>query len=243
VDAHAIQDHSANAWCDVRGILRIGRAHHGACGLQPGAQYRLAFVTSTTRTAFDGNATVYNSTVTTRANTVPQLVALGTTWKAIVSTRGNAGGENPVPGITAWDNTATNPSVSVGVPVYDLAGNLLATNNADMWDENGLLDGIHYIENGTTSPNNIGLVWTGIDAPYPNAQAHALGNSTAWVGINVMGGDTWWASYNSSESFSNSHPIYGISGIITVVPEPSTYALAAFGVIGLLACRRRIRCR
>ena len=207
-------------------------------GLHSGDQYRLAFVTSTTRTAFTGDAAAYNSTVTARANSVAQLAALGTTWKAIVSTAG-LGGENPVPAVAAWDNTATNPSVSTGVPVYDLAGHLLAVNNADIWDENGMLRAIQYVENGTSGANDIGLVWTGVDAPFSSAQAHPLGGSTAWVGINVMGGDTWWASYNSSESFSNQHAIYGISGILTAVPEPSTCLLAGGGLLALLLTARR----
>ncbi|MBI1923977.1 hypothetical protein HYR99_06980 [Candidatus Poribacteria bacterium] len=54
--------------------------------LTPGAQYRLAFVTSTTRDALSSNIADYNTFVSNAANAVPELAALGTTWRAIAST-------------------------------------------------------------------------------------------------------------------------------------------------------------
>ena len=55
-------------------------------GLNPGDQYRLAFVTSTTRDATSGNIAVYNEFVTASATAQAELNALGTTWTAIAST-------------------------------------------------------------------------------------------------------------------------------------------------------------
>ncbi len=79
--------------------------------LNPGDQYRLAFVTSTITNPFSSDIETYNSYVTGRANTVPELVALGTTWKVIGSTAAT----------DARDNTHTNPFLDrVGVPLYML---------------------------------------------------------------------------------------------------------------------------
>ena len=55
-------------------------------GLNPGDSYRLAFVTSTGIDATSPVIATYNSFVTAVAGTVPELVALGTTWAAIGST-------------------------------------------------------------------------------------------------------------------------------------------------------------
>jgi hypothetical protein len=56
-------------------------------GLSPGDEYRLVFVTSTTRNATSSNIADYNLFVTGVANTIPELLALGTTWSATGSTR------------------------------------------------------------------------------------------------------------------------------------------------------------
>lgn len=93
-------------------------------GLNPGDQYRLAFVTGTVRDATSTNIADYNNFVTTAANSEPALAALSTTWNAIASTNS----------INARDNTTTNPFVSAGVPIFRLDGNLVAASNADLWD-------------------------------------------------------------------------------------------------------------
>ncbi len=54
--------------------------------LNPDEQYRLAFFTSTLTNPFSAAIETYDSDVTARTNTVPELVALGTTWKVIGST-------------------------------------------------------------------------------------------------------------------------------------------------------------
>src|SRR5262245_19190294 len=92
-------------------------------GLNPGDLYRLAFVTSTTRSAYSSNIDDYNTFVTNVANTVPELASLGTTWKAIGSTAT----------VDARDNTGTNPVPDgVGVPIFLLNDTLLAADNFDL---------------------------------------------------------------------------------------------------------------
>jgi hypothetical protein len=106
--------------------------------LAPGTQYRLVFVTNGTRDATSFDINDYNTFVTnqvTGSALATQLTTagfnLGTiTWKAIASTQ--AGGSST--GVTARDNTGTNPS-STGVPIYLIDGNRVANNNADLWDK------------------------------------------------------------------------------------------------------------
>ena len=93
--------------------------------LAPGDQYRLVFVTSTTRDATSSNIGDYNTFVTNAAAAVTELAALGTTWSAIGSTAT----------VDARDNTGTNPfSDGAGVRIYDLLGTKVADTNSDLWD-------------------------------------------------------------------------------------------------------------
>ena len=87
-----------------------------------GDKYRLAFVTSTTRDATDILIGPYNDFVGGVAALVPELSALGTTWKVIGSTAFT----------DARDNTGTNPSFFSGVPVYTLVNMRIADDNADL---------------------------------------------------------------------------------------------------------------
>jgi hypothetical protein len=200
--------------------------------LNPGDKYRLAFVTSTTRDATDVLIGPYNDFVTAVAAGVPELAALGTTWKAIGSTTG----------IDARDNTGTNPNVSAGVPIYRLDDTRIADNNADLWD--GLISAhLGLNESGSLVGSGV-RVWTGT-SPEGTASFRILGdpefavyggagNTTAFW-INVAG----WAP-------GNTETLYAMSGALTVIPEPSTMILACFGataVVGWQLRRRRHRRR
>lgn len=120
-------------------------------GLNIGDQYRLVFVTSGTRNAQSSNIADYNSFVTTQANQSAALTALGTTWTVIGSTST----------VDARDNTGTNPDTSVGVPIYNLQGQLNAANNSDLWD-GSLLNPIRFNQVGLV--NDAPEVFTGSDS-------------------------------------------------------------------------------
>ena len=94
-------------------------------GLNPGDQYRLAFVTSTTRDATSTVIADYNAFVTGVANAVTDLAALGTTWTAIASTQT----------VNARDNTSTDPTTDgTGHSIFLLDGDKLADDYVDLWD-------------------------------------------------------------------------------------------------------------
>jgi hypothetical protein len=116
--------------------------------LNPGDHYSLAFVTSATRGATSSNIADYNAFVTTDANSVPALAALGTTWTAIAS----AASAN------ADDNTNTNPSMDpIGVPIYTLGNTLIASTNTALWS-GSITSPISFEDNGWLATV---VVWTG----------------------------------------------------------------------------------
>ena len=117
--------------------------------LDPGDEYRLAFVTSERRNGLSSEIPSYNTFVTSVANTQPALALLGTTWKAIGSTAT----------VDARDNNGTNPDIEgVGVPIFLLNDTLLANDNLDFWD-GSILVPFEIDEGGTAI--SLSFVWTG----------------------------------------------------------------------------------
>ncbi len=199
--------------------------------LDPGETYRLAFVTSTVRDALSSDIADYNSFVAAVAAGVPELAALETTWTAIGSTAT----------VDARDNTGTNPS-SAGVPIYRLDDTRIANDNADLWD-GGLAAPIYFAEDGGPPPEyNVilsGTTYAGVaDAIRPLG---ALGNVNMADPRSALGG---WI-HDAAAAGSTPRPMYGMSGILKVVPEPSTLFLVCSGAIAVVGCLfgRRRRCR
>ena len=199
--------------------------------LSPGAQYRLAFVTSTTRDASSSNIADYNAFVTGVANAVSQLSALGATWTAIGST--NA--------VAARDNTSTNPGVDgTGVPIFLLDDTLLATGNADLWD-GSITNPLRIDQTGTlvVGGGSASFVWTGSNVSGTQAGFNLnLGNGTPFHG-NITSTSSGWIAANNLSSLNSFH-LYAISSTLTVIPEPGTAALLALGLIALGVARRNV---
>ena len=209
-------------------------------GLSPGDQYRLAFVTSTTRDALSSNIADYNAFVSSAANSNPDLAALGTTWTAIAST----------PTVAARDNTGTNPSNAVGVPIYRLDDTLIATNNSDLWDL-GILNPISIDETGSS---RLTWVYTGTTA-LGESFSQSLGTVDRVTGFRewVTFGTTsmltpefsfWWINVEAT-SQGGSGSFYGISSPLTVpyaTPLPAAVFLFGSAFAGLLGVswRRRL---
>jgi hypothetical protein len=204
--------------------------------LNPGDQYRLAFETSTRRDASSSNIADYNAFVSAVANTVPELVALGTTWKAIGSTEA----------VDARDNTSTNPFSAVGVPIYRLDGRRIANNNADLWDGR-LLAALELSETGAITPGSP-EVWTGtgsdgVAGPVSEFSGWALG---AHPSHNIIVGwdfrpETW--VHATAWFVGGQFPYYAISGELTVVPEPGTMILGCLGALAVVGWQLRRRYR
>ncbi|MEX0979425.1 MAG: hypothetical protein WDZ48_11255 [Pirellulales bacterium] len=189
--------------------------------LNVGDKYRLAFVTSATRDATSPLIADYNDFVTAVANGVPELAALGTTWSAVAST----------PGVDAFDNTDTDPFADSGVPIYRLDDIRIANDNSDLWD-GSILAPLSKPEVGQLLENMI--VWTGTSTA--GTGLFALSDVTPLVGDSSSTSATW---INEAASGSNTdvHHLYGISGELTVVPEPITIWLACIGILALAGWR------
>jgi hypothetical protein len=199
-------------------------------GLPAGSSYRLVFATDTAMTGVSSDIDVYNNFVTTVANTEPKLTALGTTWRAIASTSS----------VDARDNTGTNPA-SMGVPIYNMVGQLIATSNADLWDGT-IAHAIFFNQHGQPPPPGQQVVWTGTQ-PAGIAE-NPLGMAFPAWGEGDYADNEWvfasYGTYGSEREFL----FYGLSGVLTVVPEPSTIVPAALGAAAALAIwitRRRSR--
>jgi hypothetical protein len=205
----------------VGGFLRVSVAFlaavlaaqstHGAIITVPtdlafGDQYRLVFVTSTTR---DGTAipiSTYNTFVNNVAQSVPELASLNTTWTAIGSTRD----------IDAKDNIG-----SFGIPIYNLGDTRVSDNEAGLWD--GSLDSaVALTELGSAPASNV--VWTGtlVNGTKDN---FALGSTRPSIGFSSESSSSW-ISYENRDP-SGTYHFYAISGTLAQVPGPSALWLSA----------------
>jgi hypothetical protein len=202
-------------------------------GLNPGDHYRLAFMTSTSTHASSSDIADYNAFVSLVASSVPELASLPTSWHAIASTGA----------VAAKDNTTTNPSVSIGDPIYNLGGVLVASTNLALWSAstNNLSGPINTDEHGTSRTSAV-FTGTQVDGSIATSHLGLSAGSLASTGASSATNVEWIAF--SSTNNTVSRPLYAMSGVLTVVPEPSTIVLlAGFAIGNLLACgwRRRKR--
>jgi hypothetical protein len=173
-------------------------------GVPAGDQYRLVFVTSTSTPATSADIAYYNAFATNAASLEPALQSLGTTWTALASTAT----------VDAYDNTNTDP-MSLGVPIYNLAGQLVANSNPDLWD-GSLSASISYDEHGAPPLPGYTQVWTGTGSTgVPDGPADALGSLSPVWGDSKSATSNWIdAGYYGA---LDNHTIYAISGILTVL--------------------------
>jgi len=207
-------------------------------GLNPGDQYRLAFVTSTTRDGTSANIADYNAFVTAAANSQTGLATLGTTWMAIASTGT----------VNARDNTGTNPfSDGSGFPIYllDAASTKIADDNADLWD--GSIAAPFATSEAGIEIASRRHAWTGTRADGTSDGIAYLGSPFGSVPLGrTFETSSSWVMEPTSVDTTSLYRLYAISGVLTVAPveqvaEPGAIGVLALGLIGLGFARRRKR--
>ncbi len=201
----------------------------------PGDEYRLAFVGSVHHDALWTDIADYNAFIQGLADAAGLSDA---TWNIIGSTSL----------VDARDNTSTNPNTDgVGEPILLMDGSTIVANNyADLWDgeiahiinqtETGGPPTSHlwaftgtYLDGTVCDPALYPTAGHGLDASGEVAQGFG-GDTTQWI----------WRQWTSDPA-ATVLPMYGMSEKLTVVPEPSTFVLAALGLFGLVGFVRRRR--
>jgi len=211
-------------------------------GLNPGDQYRLAFVTSGSRDAISDDIDDYNAFVQSAADEAMEVGDWGYDWKAIGSTAN----------VDARDNTGTNLANGDGLPVYRLDGVLLFSDYRNLWRAADLPTevSLNFSELGTTLPPNdpdgFLLVWTG-STEDGAAAVGPSGNYALGAGFDSIFG---YANINNVDMIRAAGPgtlppdgrlpLYAISEVITAVPEPAS-TLMLFCVLVAFGPYRRSR--
>ena len=191
-------------------------------GLNPGDEYRLLFVTSATRDATSSNIDDYNAFVQAAADD-SALSVLGQTWKAIVSTE-------TVDAIVNT-NTTTSPLTE---PIYSTADTVLFNHTSEIWTIEPLASVLDEHADALVAYT---YAWTGTgdggvatDYPMGNSLYTTFGSPTT----------SRWLK-NSITLPTNDYHLMALSGVITAVPEPTTFILCLVGLVcvGLVARRKR----
>lgn len=216
------------------GICFLGDAHADITtvppGLQPGDQYRLVFITKDKIfQAESSSIDAYDSWVTAQANTSPDLVALGTTWRVIGSTSS----------VSAKFHTDTDdsPAGLNGVPIYRLDGAMIASSYDDLWD-GSIQNPLYVAQDGTVLDTCCGT-WTGTSTAGIAVPGNELGAGPAVVDGAPNGTGANWIQTGPFGA-SNLQYLYAISDVLTMLGPGDLDPLEDIGPDGTPVTTRTI---
>ena len=201
-------------------------------GLGVGDEFRLLFVSSTTRNAASTSISTYNTWIQNQAAAGhTDIQDYSDTFRVVGSTAD----------VDARDNTySTYTSSDKGVPIYWLSGNKVVDQYEDFYDGGWDDEANPTTEAGTsTSATNI---WTGSDDDgtesfTSSGTSFALGKEFVALGIlnHASLGPVGDSAFNGGKN--GSRPFYGLSAVFRVVPPPPTVVPADWSLIpsGLVA--------
>ncbi|MHB8862290.1 MAG: hypothetical protein ACYC6N_07790 [Pirellulaceae bacterium] len=199
-------------------------------GLVEGDQFRIVFVTSGTRNGSSSNIADYDAFVTNAAVTANLSYYNQTvTWQAIASTESTQAISRLAPESIPWYRTDD-------VRVTLDSG----------FSYSGLLNPINHDEWGNALTGEL-RVWTGTLADGSGAPNLQLGSGDedwrpAIFGNSGQSNSTWIYAVGGASQLTSLH-LYGVSNVLTAVPEPGCLTLWACGlaVFGTVAFVRRRR--
>jgi hypothetical protein len=211
-------------------------------GLAPGSKYQLVFVTADITPASNTDISYYNEFAQSEAAPLNSLLPPGVAWHAIASTAT----------VDAFQNAQC-----LGVPIYNTAGQLVASAANGLYSETPLFNPIeydqfgnlvlHFINNGNAyvAPDP----YTGSNPDGSRLPGFTLGGSFGNGSVSYVGRvdttTTQWLSFTANQGSDNPEPLYALSSAITVpgVPEPASAVLLACGAmaVAIAAVRKALR--
>ena len=181
-------------------------------GLGAGDEFRLLFVTSTTRDATSTSIGVYNTFVQGRAAAGhADIRTYSSGFTAVGSTEA----------VDARDNTSTTyTTAEKGVPIYWLGGNKVADDYEDFYDGNW--DDETNRKNESGNANTTSAVWTGSEHDGTEAMTGDISEALGVTGTIITGRPASSVSThgpigsNNRQPQSDLHPLYGLSQVFRV---------------------------
>jgi hypothetical protein len=200
--------------------------------LEDGDQYRVLFVTSTTRDATSSDISVYNSFVNDAAQSGVVTGIQGLTWTALASTSA----------VDAITNTGLLNTDEYAITIFNTNGDILALTGNDLWD--GFLEvPVGYDEGGMIRSTE---VWTGTSFTGEIEYGLGDGQGDFFEGFTTTGfSDRFWNEWvvYRNTKHDKSLSLYGVSNQVAhaavQVPSPSTVILLSLGLAGLSYSRYR----
>ena len=193
-------------------------------GLDPGEKYHLMFASSTktTATAIASDIALADAFVQSAADAAGIGITEGVQWTAVVS----------YTGIDAHARFAAS------APIFNMVGQKVADDESDLFDGSFNLTTtfpIRYTEFGTDQISPTGA-YTGFNEFGMEFVGFTIDSADVLAGVPAANDHKWARNVITSFPHLNTWGLYAISEELTVpglVPEPSTYALAAIGLLGL----------
>jgi hypothetical protein len=207
-------------------------------GLAAGDTFRFIFLTQDTITGTSADISTYDTFVNSQAGGA-QYQGASVSWSAIIST----------PTINARDHVG---GYGTNFPVFRIDGtriaNSLTTDSAGngLWTMSILASPSFGIDGAAVTGST--QAWTGSNRDGtknsygPVGAPEVIHNGTTYTGLSNYGSTFYTNSFwlNENNTFNtNSLRVYGMSEQLTVIPEPSTSALAALFVVGTVFKRSR----
>ncbi|WP_373650004.1 MULTISPECIES: PEP-CTERM sorting domain-containing protein [unclassified Schlesneria] len=205
-------------------------------GVWGGQQFRIVFVTPNTTNATSSNISDYDDFVNAQAGGATYN-GVTVQWQAMAST--NA--------VNARDHVG-----QTGTAVYLADGTKVANSDTTaaggLWSAGGLqanisqdLDGNDYSGLVWTGSSGIGTTYATIPVPGDPPVQWGLGssgfngNNKSETGsiLGGIGGYTWLSIPAGVQLNTDLYQVYGISEVLTAVPEPSSFLMSGIGLVAI----------